>query len=636
MASLNLRHIYKVYPNGAKAVNDFNMEIKDQEFIVFVGPSGCGKSTTLRMIAGLEEISAGELLINDKYVNYVEPKNRDIAMVFQNYALYPHLSVYENIAFGLKLRKFPKAVIDEKVKAAAEMLGLTEYLNNKPGALSGGQRQRVALGRALVREPQVFLLDEPLSNLDAKLRASMRNEITKLHKKLATTFIYVTHDQVEAMTMGDRIVVMKSGFIQQIDTPKNLYRYPINKFVAGFIGTPQMNFTEVKAMKLNDKVVVSIDGTDTTFTLPLSYLVNVDPKYLDNNKPLSMAIRPEYLSTNPEAFEYRCKVKIAGVEELGTEVQILANFDTNADTLSLSTDDDSVKANITLRADVDYVANIGDVIEISLDLKHIHLFDSVSEDVVNPREPNHGRVKGTVYNETLSFIGLNYHLPLAINLENGEYELEIPNAAIEISEFGQAATVYKCEQINDKYLLTINTGNEFLFLNSDTPYNVGDTINVKVRLSMINFYKDEELVQASLRLTNEINGMVYFHKELNEEGRKVKVLDYLIDDLALPCYNSVAYRTFISNNDKSVFDLDLAFKFSASQLTIDENGPFVMTAKEYLDYGEERYLLLQYKDADIIKLCNGYDEVTLGEDVRLSIDLENAEVFDIAKNIRLV
>ena len=183
MASLNLRHIYKVYPNGAKAVNDFNMEIKDQEFIVFVGPSGCGKSTTLRMIAGLEEISAGELLINDRYVNYVEPKNRDIAMVFQNYALYPHLSVYENIAFGLKLRKFPKAVIDEKVKAAAEMLGLTEYLNNKPGALSGGQRQRVALGRALVREPQVFLLDEPLSNLDAKLRASMRNEITKLHKK---------------------------------------------------------------------------------------------------------------------------------------------------------------------------------------------------------------------------------------------------------------------------------------------------------------------------------------------------------------------------------------------------------------------------------------------------------------------
>ena len=636
MASLNLRHIYKVYPNGAKAVNDFNMEIKDQEFIVFVGPSGCGKSTTLRMIAGLEEISAGELLINDKYVNYVEPKNRDIAMVFQNYALYPHLSVYENIAFGLRLRKFHKTVIDEKVRAAAEMLGLTEYLYNKPGALSGGQRQRVALGRALVREPQVFLLDEPLSNLDAKLRASMRNEITKLHKKLATTFIYVTHDQVEAMTMGDRIVVMKSGFIQQIDTPKNLYRYPINKFVAGFIGTPQMNFTDVKAMKLNDNVVISIDKTDTTFTLPLSYLVNVDPKYLDNNKSLSMAIRPEYLSTNPETFEYRCKVKIAGVEELGTEVQILANFDTNADTLSLSTDDDSVKANITLRADVDYVANIGDIIEISLDLKHLHLFDNVSENVVNPRIPDHGRVKGVINNKTLSFMGLNYNLPLAINIENGKYDLEVPNTAIEINELGQEVTIYSCEEINDKYLLTINSGNEFLFLSSDTPYKIGDKVKIKVRLSMIDFYKDEQLIQPSLKLTNEIIGSVYFHKELNEEGKKVKVLDYLIDNLTLPCHNSIAYRTFISNNDKSVFDLDLAFRFSASQLTIDENGPFVMEAKEYLDYGEERYLLLQYKGKDIIKLCGKNEEVTLGENIHLTIDLENAEVHDIAKNIRLV
>ena len=635
MASLNLRHIYKVYPNGAKAVNDFNMEIKDQEFIVFVGPSGCGKSTTLRMIAGLEEISAGELLINDRYVNYVEPKNRDIAMVFQNYALYPHLSVYENIAFGLKLRKFPKAVIDEKVKAAAEMLGLTEYLNNKPGALSGGQRQRVALGRALVREPQVFLLDEPLSNLDAKLRASMRNEITKLHKKLATPFIYVTHDQVEAMTMGDRIVVMKAGFIQQIDTPKNLYRYPINKFVAGFIGTPQMNFTDVKALKVNDKVIVSVDGTDTTFELPLSYLINVDPKYFDNTKPLSMAIRPEYLSTNPDQFEYKCKVKIAGVEELGTEVQILANFDTNADTLSLSTDDETVKANITIRADVDYVANIGDVIEISLDLKHIHLFDSVSEDVINPRKPNHARVEGLVEDKTLSFMGLNFELPSAIELENGKYNLEIPNSAIEINDLGQEVTVIKSELINDKYLITVEHNNEFLFIETDTNYNVNDKINVQVRLSMIDFYQGEEIVKPSLTLTNEIEGMVYYHKELNEEGKKVKVLDYLINGLAHSCYNPVAYRTFISNNDRSVFDLDLAFKFTASQLKVDENGPFIMRTKSILDYGKEKYLLLDYNGQEIIKLCDESEEITLDSDVHVSIDLDNTQVFDVKKNIRL-
>lgn len=243
MAGLQFNHIYKVYPNGTKAVNDFNMEIKDKEFIVFVGPSGCGKSTTLRMIAGLEEITAGELRIGDIVVNDVEPKDRDIAMVFQNYALYPHMTVYENMAFGLKMRKVPKAVIKEKVMAAAETLGITEYLNRKPKEMSGGQRQRVALGRAMVREPKVFLLDEPLSNLDAKLRTAMRSEIAKLHRKLQTTFIYVTHDQVEAMTMGTRIVVMKSGFIQQIDTPRNLYNYPSNKFVAGFIGTPQMNFS---------------------------------------------------------------------------------------------------------------------------------------------------------------------------------------------------------------------------------------------------------------------------------------------------------------------------------------------------------------------------------------------------------
>ena len=244
MASLSLKHISKVYPNGAKAVNDFNMEIDDKEFIVFVGPSGCGKSTTLRMIAGLEDITAGELRIGDRVVNDMEPKDRDIAMVFQNYALYPHMTVYDNIAFGLMMQKVPKDVIHERVLRAAEILGITEYLGRKPKEMSGGQRQRVSLGRAIVREPKVMLLDEPLSNLDAKLRTQMRTEISKLHKQLNTTFIYVTHDQVEAMTMGTRIVVMKNGFVQQIDTPKNLYKYPANKFVAGFIHTQPLYFAQ--------------------------------------------------------------------------------------------------------------------------------------------------------------------------------------------------------------------------------------------------------------------------------------------------------------------------------------------------------------------------------------------------------
>ena len=244
MASLSLKHIRKVYPNGFEAVKDFNLEVEDKEFIIFVGPSGCGKSTTLRMIAGLEEISGGEFSIDGKIMNDVEPKDRDIAMVFQNYALYPHMTVFDNMAFGLKLRKVPKAEIKQKVEEAAKILDLDKLLDRKPKALSGGQRQRVAMGRAIVRNPKVFLMDEPLSNLDAKLRVQMRSEISALHQRLGATIIYVTHDQTEAMTLGTRIVVLKDGDIMQVDSPIKLYNEPQNLFVAGFIGSPQMNFIE--------------------------------------------------------------------------------------------------------------------------------------------------------------------------------------------------------------------------------------------------------------------------------------------------------------------------------------------------------------------------------------------------------
>ena len=249
MASLSFKHIYKKYPGGVTAVSDFTLEVKDKEFIILVGPSGCGKTTTLRMIAGLEEITEGELFIGDRLVNDIAPKDRDIAMVFQNYALYPHMTVFDNMAFGLKLRKTPKEEIKRRVEEAARILDITHLLERRPKALSGGQKQRVALGRAIVREPKVFLLDEPLSNLDAKLRAQMRTELTKIHQKLGTTFVYVTHDQVEAMTMATRIVVMKDGLIQQVATPQNLYDLPVNVFVAGFIGTPQMNFVNCRLEK---------------------------------------------------------------------------------------------------------------------------------------------------------------------------------------------------------------------------------------------------------------------------------------------------------------------------------------------------------------------------------------------------
>ncbi len=385
MASLLLKGIYKVYPSGVTAVTDFNLDIKDKEFIVFVGPSGCGKSTTLRMIAGLEEISKGELYIDGKLVNDVVPKDRDIAMVFQNYALYPHMSVYDNMAFGLKLRKVPKQIIDERVKEAAAILGITDYLTRKPKALSGGQRQRVALGRAIVREPKVFLLDEPLSNLDAKLRAQMRTEISKLHARLATTFIYVTHDQIEAMTMGTRIVVMKDGFMQQVDTPQNLYDYPINQFVAGFIGTPQMNFFPATLTQEKGKTYVEFVNNNKIL-LPKSVearIRNIED-YANTGKPVVLGVRPEdihdeesFIANSPDTI---VKAFIEVLEKLGAETQIYCKLDfKEGETIESSTDSIADASYMVAKIDSRSLVNRGEIVELALDARHIHLFDGATE-----------------------------------------------------------------------------------------------------------------------------------------------------------------------------------------------------------------------------------------------------------------
>ena len=381
MSSLNLKGIYKVYPSGVTAVSDFNLDIEDKEFIVFVGPSGCGKSTTLRMIAGLEEISAGELYIDGNLVNNVAPKDRDIAMVFQNYALYPHMTVYDNMAFGLKLRKMPRAEIDVRVKEAARILGIEMYLSRKPKALSGGQRQRVALGRAIVREPKVFLLDEPLSNLDAKLRTQMRTEITKLHNRLATTFIYVTHDQIEAMTMGTRIVVMKDGFMQQVDTPINLYDNPINLFVAGFIGTPQMNFFTGKltGTKKNVYVEFGLDKAKVPENV-VSLIVNLD-KYLNTDREIVFGIRPEDIHDNPGWLEShdapQIEVKVDVVEALGAETLLYCKTrsEDTGEEKSLAED----ISNLTARVDSRSTTVAGSTATLGLDMRHCHLFDKETE-----------------------------------------------------------------------------------------------------------------------------------------------------------------------------------------------------------------------------------------------------------------
>ena len=378
MASVSLKGIYKKYPGNVVAVSDFNIEIKDKEFIILVGPSGCGKSTTLRMIAGLEEISDGELYIGDRLVNDIAPKDRDIAMVFQNYALYPHMTVFENMAFGLKLRKVPKDQIAKKVEEAAKILDIAHLLDRKPKALSGGQRQRVALGRAIVREPQVFLLDEPLSNLDAKLRAQMRTEISKLHKRLGTTFIYVTHDQTEAMTMADRIVVMKDGFIQQVDTPNNLYQHPVNQFVAGFIGSPQMNFIDSKLLKVDEKYVIEFGTEDTKETRGVKYTVEVpeakaDEKLLEPlvGKEVVLGIRPECIH-DEEMFISSAKT---GVIDTTVEVAEMMGAETY---LYLNCVGIQMTARVSPRNNV----RPQDKIKVAIDPNRIHIFEKDSEKAV--------------------------------------------------------------------------------------------------------------------------------------------------------------------------------------------------------------------------------------------------------------
>lgn len=368
MASLSLRNINKTYPNGFVAVKDFNLEIEDREFIIFVGPSGCGKSTTLRMIAGLEEITSGELYIEDKKVNDVEPKDRDIAMVFQNYALYPHMSVYDNMAFGLKLRKTPKDEIDRLVHEAAKILDIEHLLDRKPKALSGGQRQRVAMGRAIVRNPKVFLMDEPLSNLDAKLRVQMRIEISKLHQRLETTIIYVTHDQTEALTLGTRIVVMKDGLVQQVDSPIELYNKPNNLFVAGFIGSPQMNFIDAKVVKNGDTADLVFGKHKIKLPAPKGKAL-LDGGY--EGKEVTFGIRPEdikdeeiFIATSPDSV-VEATVKV--YEMLGAEVFLYFALD---------------QYEITVRVDPRTSARPGDTIKIGMDTEKIHVFDKETELVI--------------------------------------------------------------------------------------------------------------------------------------------------------------------------------------------------------------------------------------------------------------
>ncbi len=364
MASVVLKNVTKVYDNKVTAIKSANLEIKDKEFVVLVGPSGCGKSTLLRMIAGLEDITSGEIYIGERLVNDVPPKDRDIAMVFQNYALYPHMTVFENMAFGLKLRKFPKDEIQKRVTEAARLLGIESFLDRKPKALSGGQRQRVAVGRAIVRQPEVFLFDEPLSNLDAKLRVQMRIEISKLHQRLETTMIYVTHDQVEAMTMGDRIVVLKDGVIQQVDTPLNLYNHPANLFVAGFIGSPAMNFLRGKLQRNGN---LSFQNPDFSLQLNKEHEARLKDFSAEN---IILGIRPEHFEIYDEKLHQ-------GFPEITAEVEVIEPM--GAETYAYLR-----KGNTTFNARFhpSSLVKVGESLRLAIIPDKIHFFDPDNEQAI--------------------------------------------------------------------------------------------------------------------------------------------------------------------------------------------------------------------------------------------------------------
>ena len=624
MANLSLKHIYKVYPNGTKAVNDFNMDIKDKEFIVFVGPSGCGKSTTLRMIAGLEDITYGELTIGDEVVNSLEPKDRDIAMVFQNYALYPHMSIYENIAFGLRTRKVPKDIIDQKVKEVANTLGIEDYLDKKPKEMSGGQRQRVALGRAIVREPKVMLLDEPLSNLDAKLRTQMRSEIVKLHKKLNTTFIYVTHDQVEAMTMGTRIVVMKDGYVKQIDSPKNLYRYPSNKFVASFIGSPQMNFYRVVLNKVGNTVKIEFLDVKNTIDIPFEKLVKIEPSYLDGKKEIILGIRAENIAL--KKTENSIKMKVSHVEELGNETLIYGDIDLKNDSIR---DDNETRTIVKISGFKDIESNT--IIDITLDPSYIHLFDKDSEESILKRIPDNNYLNVEVKNWKLKIYNLEFNLPLAIkNLKDDKYDALIPLDAIKVSK-GEDAKIKECVVIEDNSnLLTLDINGHVLFA-LDNKKHLG-SVKLDLDMSLITLLKNGEKIIAPVQQENNFDGE-FIVRRVKEKGLKshneyfLKFLDS--EFIATP---SVTRKMCQAYENRRVFHEQYSYSFKPTSITISKDG-IIGEVINVLDYGIKRYVTIKVLDKKIIVLNN---KVKVNDKVHISFNIDEVSVIEIGRNIKVI
>ena len=629
MASLSLKHIFKVYDGGVKAVNDFCMDIEDKEFIVFVGPSGCGKSTTLRMIAGLEEITAGELQIGGEIVNDYEPKDRNIAMVFQNYALYPHLSVYENMAFALRTAHVPKDIIHQKVTEAATILGITEYLERKPKALSGGQRQRVALGRAIVRQPKVFLFDEPLSNLDAKLRAAMRAEISRLHQRLGTTFIYVTHDQVEAMTMGTRIVVMKDGYIQQIDSPMNLYKYPDNMFVAGFIGTPQMNFFEGVLVKRDDNVYFELD-CGTTIEMKYYQADKIPLKYMDGNKKVVFGVRPDDVriaQPNAADGEYwsAAKAVVSVVEVLGNETLIYANLNVN--------NPDDPKGSIIIKADSDFSVHPGDVVDIEITRRKFHAFDQETEKSIRKRIPEENITNVDIVDNTIRIAGETFVPPLAIavpaNCQN--VELVMPVSALTIGQGTGKAKIQWIENIENKtlYFLDVNGTTLFSLEEGEPRYAVGEDVSFGIDMCKISIPACN--IQP-INTCNSIDGD--FIKEKVDRKNYEFYLSFAGHKLRPS--NRICEKLFGCKGTK-IFRTPLNYSFDASAVVArpydsEAENALRATVTKIEDYGYIKYAICQCNGEQIVAAYDGQ----VGDEVSLRIDVDQITIKDRTIDIIIV
>ena len=649
MAQLSLKHVYKIYDNGTKAVNDFNLDVGDNEFVVFVGPSGCGKSTTLRMIAGLEDITAGDFYIDGILANQLEPKDRDIAMVFQNYALYPHMSVYENMAFGLRIRHVPKEEIDKRVNEAARILDILDQLDKKPKAMSGGQRQRVALGRAIVRKPKVFLLDEPLSNLDAKLRSSMRSEITRLHKVLGTTFIYVTHDQVEAMTMGTKIVVMKDGVIQQVDSPMNLYDYPANEFVAGFIGTPQMNFVPAKLSYDKKDIVISLANGDIKVSEEELYKLN--KMNVLQNKEITLGIRPEHIKIVGKTARNAYPYTITAIEVLGNE----SNFFVESKEGDLK---------LTIKAHRNDELNVGDVIYLEFEIDKMHLFDKHTSKTLLDRIPQESFVKATCTKDSVDIlknkikVGEEMHKTLS---KDSELYVSIPTQAVSVG--GKlTGKIVKKEKVNDDWLLVVQDNDDYLFVKSPE-YVDGDKLNYSIDMSMVDFYnKDLELVLKSVNQENTLKGKLIpderklpvLYREfvqsqtlgkiksagfVDEKGKKInikyknkKVFKYELlgstyspsDDAIIKIYSLLGKKFALH---------DIEFILSADKIKLVNEGGVEAEVTNILNFVDKVYYEVKTGEEKLLVAAEKAEH-KVGDKLRLSIDVNDIGIYDVNFGVR--